>query len=409
MTTMEVTVADGRVESAGNGFVTGWAWIPATPEVRATIEVWVDGRIVASGVADQGGLGLEKVGIGDGHHGFTIALPEDLAGDRELAIAVRVAGVAQRLPMLNSWNLQEQDGAWADVRMVEDRKPPRPPMADDAPAIDAEPAAAALAGQSGWLFALPHGGDAVDKVAAALRQSAEELAALGIRYVVAIAPPKLAVYRDRLLHRGMPSTTAGRSLKRLARDSDVHEILDLHGVLADARHHGDVYLPRDEDWSALGALHVQRALVKRAGLPRLRPTPLAEARFAPRLELPAHALAELPIIGPAGDDAEPVIPDGVDASALQAQRVPAADHLEVDGLPAARVYERPGGDALPRVVLLGDPCIHAVVPWLAEVSSRLIIFSSSSPPMVPIELEFPDVVFHVLEERRIGAYAPTQT
>jgi hypothetical protein len=317
--------------------------------------------------------------------------------------------VAERLPMLNSWNLQE-DGPWADVRMVEDSKPPPPPpMADDAPASDPEPAAAALAGRSGWRFALPHGGRPLDEVAADLEGSAEALAALGIRYVVAIAPPKLAIYRDRLLHRGLPSTIAARALTRLARDSDLVEILDLHGTLADGRHHGEVFLPLDEDWSALGALHVQRALVKRAGVPGLRPTPLAEARFAPRLELPANALAELPVVGPVGDYGEPVIPDGIDASALQAQRFPAGEHLEVEGQPAARVYERPGGEALPRVVLVGDPCIHAVAPWLAEVSSRLIIFSSPSPPMVPIELEYPDVVFHVLEERRIGVYAPTQT
>ena len=409
MTTLEVAVADGRVESAGNGIVTGWAWIPATPEARATIHVWVDGRIVASGVADQGGLGLEKVGIGDGHHGFTIELPEELAVAKELAIAVRVSGATTRLPMLNNWNLQE-DGAWADVRMVEDTKPPPPqPIADDAPAVDPEPAEAALAGRAGWLFALPHGGPAVDAVAANLERHAEQLATLGIRYVVAVAPPKLAVYRDRVLHRGLPSMTAARALMRLARDSDLLEILDLQGTLADGRHHGDVFLPHDEDWSALGALHVQRALIKRAGIPRLRATPLAEARFAPQLELPPDALAALPIVGPVGDRAEPVIPDGIDASALQAQRIPAAEHLEVEGQPAARVYERPGGDDLPRVVLLGDPCIHAVVPWLAEVSSRLIVFSASSPPMVPIELEYPDVVFHVLEERRIGAYAPTQT
>jgi len=408
MTTLEVTVADGRVESASNGLVTGWAWIPAAPEVRASIDVWIDGRIVASGVADQGGLGLEKVGIGDGHHGFAIALPEELAVDKELAVAVRVSGVTERLPMLNSWNLQE-DGAWADVRMVEDyRPPPPPPMADDAPAADPEPAAAALAGHAGWLFALPHGGPAVEDVADDLEGSAEELAALGIRYVVAIAPPKLVIYRDRLLHRGLPSMTAARALKRLARDSDILEVLDLQETIADGRHHGDVFLPRDEAWSALGALHVQRALVKRAGLLRLSPTPLAEARFAPQLELPADALAALPVVGPAGDDAEPVIPDGIDASALQAQRFPAAEHLEVEGQPAARVYERPGGEDLPRVVLVGDPCIHALVPWLAEVSSRLIVFPSPVPPMVPIELENPDVVFHVLEERRIGVYAPPQ-
>lgn len=406
MTTLEITVADGRVESAGDGVVTGWAWCPAAPEARVRVDVWVDRQIVASGVADRHARGLAKVGIGDGHHAFEIALPEALAagGGRELAVAVRVAGVQERLTMLDGWS-SGGTGPWADVRMVIDNGPPPAlPIADDPPTAVPEPAKAALAGRGGWLFAQPgpEAGQAAPGVLAALEQTAQELAALGIRYVVAIAPAKLTVYRDRLLDRSVPTTTAMRSLERLARDSEFVEILDLTGALADGRHHGDVFLPRDEEWSAFGALHVQRALVKRAGLAQLRPTPLAEARFAPRLEPPADALARLPILGPAADDGEPVVPDGVDAHALLAQRVPAAEHLEAPGQPPARVYERAGGAKLPRAVLAGDLCIHAVVPWLAEVSSRLIVFSTPRLPMVPIELEFPDVVFHVLEERRLG-------
>ena len=406
MTTLEVTVADGRVESAGNGVITGWAWSPAEPKVRVRVDVWVDGRIVASGLADRPAPGLKKVGIGDGRHAFAIELPEELAReDRELAVAVRVAGVAERLTMLSGWN-DLGDGAWSGVLMAPDNAaPPAPPIADDAPPLAAEPAAAALVGLDGWLFAYPDGGagpTAVRDAAAALQRSAEELAALGIRYVVAVAPPKLTVYPDRLLHPDVPEVTAAGNLEWLTRDSDVFEILDLFGALSDARGHGDLFLPRDEAWSALGALHVQRALIKRAGLAALRPTPLAEARFARGLEPPAEGLAGLPIVGPEGDGSEPPVPDAVDAHALRAQRVPAAEHLEAEGGPAARVYERADAVDLPRAVLVGDPCIHAVVPWLAEVCSRLIVFGTPTPPMVPIELEFPDVVFHLLEERRLG-------
>ena len=406
MPTLEVTVADGRVESASNGVLTGWAWSPPAPGRRVRVDVYVGGRIVASGLADRHAPGLEKVGIGDGHHAFAIELPAELAEEEELAVAVRVAGIAERLSMLAGWSDQSA-GPWSAVRMIVDNEPPPPPpMADDAPSAGPDPAMLALAGREGWLFAHPdNAADAVplDEVAGRLLRTAEELSALGIRYVVAIAPLKLGVYPDRLLERpAAPPVDACRALERRARDSDVLEILDLRATLFDARRQGDLFLPRDEAWSALGALHVQRALVKRAGLPRLRPTRLAEARFTRSLEAPPDALAAVPVAGPAPDVA-PVVPNGIDASALRAERVPAAEHLDAEGQPPARVYERPQSDDLPRVVLLGDPCIHAIVPWLAEVSSRLIVFSTPHAPMVPIELEYPDVVFHVLERRRIAA------
>lgn len=404
---VELTVADGRVESAGDGVVTGWAWSPPAPDVRVRIVVWVNGRIAASGLADRPTPGLEKIGLPDDRHGFAIELPEELAGEHEeLAVAVRVAGVSERLSMVPGWN-EQADGAWAAARMVVDDRPaPTPPMADDAPPNPEEPATAALAGRDGWLFAHPRDGHPrteIDDVAADLQRSAEALAMLGIRYVVAIAPPKLAVYPDRVLHAAVPASGVARALQQLSRDSDVLEVLDLREVLADARRHGDLYLPRDERWSALGALHVQRALIKRAGLHGLRPTAFAEAAFAESLEPPLAALIGLPLVGPDGDNSEPSIPDGIDASAQRAQRVPAGEHLETEGLPEARVYENPGSEDLPRAVLVGDPCVHAVAPWLAEACSRLVVLSSASAPMVAIELEHPPVVFHLLEERRIGA------
>jgi len=40
--------------------------------------------------------------------------------------------------------------------------------------------------------------------------------------------------------------------------------------------------------------------------------------------------------------------------------------------------------------------IHALAPWLAETTSRLVVLSAARAPLVPIELEHPAVVFHVL-------------
>lgn len=405
MQSAEVTVADGRVESVRDGVVTGWAWSPPAPDVRVGILVWVDGRIAATGRADQHAPGLAEVGIGDGHHAFQIALPEELATQEEHAVAVRVAGVSERLSMLRGWN-EQGEGPWSATRLVADDRPePPPPLADDPAPSGAEPAAAAVTGRGGWRFAHGHGATTranLQEVARQLEGTASALAELGIRYVAALAPAKLVVYPDRVLRPAVAPTGAGQALTRLARDSDVLDVVDLTEVLSHARRYGDVHLPQDERWSALGGLHVQRALVKRAGVPGLRPTPLARARFAGTLEPPPADLAPLPVVGPSEDGVEPEAPLGIDPATLRSQRVPAASHLDADGHVAPRVYERADAGDLPRAVLVGDPSAQALAPWLAEVTSRLVVFAQPEAPLVPIELEHPAVVFHVLEERRIG-------
>src|SRR4051794_32536025 len=114
MATREMKVVDGRVEAALGGVVTGWAWNPADPEDRVTVTIWVNGRPVASGVADQHAPGLADVGIGDGEHAFAIALPETLTQERELRVAVRVDGAAGTLPLLEQWSHTGDEEPWAD-------------------------------------------------------------------------------------------------------------------------------------------------------------------------------------------------------------------------------------------------------------------------------------------------------
>ncbi|MCW3062972.1 MAG: hypothetical protein JWN32_144, partial [Solirubrobacterales bacterium] len=282
MATVESKVADGRVEESLGGVVTGWAWNPADNEDRVTVTVWVNGRPVGSDVADSEAPGLAKAGIGDGRHAFAVQLPEALLAEQPLHVAVRVEGATGRLRMLDDWTRTGSDGPWAGAELVEHTGPlGANPIADDAPPPVRDPATTALTGSDGWLFGLSET-DAdrlttLRRVADELQESATLLDQLGIRYVVAIAPPKLAVHPERAT---MPTAGVPRcapELEALARDDDSLEIFDLLPVLLDARRHGPLYLPREETLSALGAFHVQRALIKRAGPvgPGLRALPIS--------------------------------------------------------------------------------------------------------------------------------------
>lgn len=72
---------EGRVESVSpQGRIEGWAWAPAEPARRLTIEVWQGLTRVASAVADQTRPDIARQGIGDGGYGFAIDLQPLLRG-----------------------------------------------------------------------------------------------------------------------------------------------------------------------------------------------------------------------------------------------------------------------------------------------------------------------------------------
>ena len=297
-----------------------------------------------------------------------------------------------------------------------------------APAPDGPSASLAVAGDDGWLFGLgeedverlgrsraPARAPALDGLADALEETARALHDLGVRHVVAVAPTKLAVHRD-LAPRGL-ARTVGRwnapALTRLARDRQHLDVLDLLPALRDATEHGPLFHARDEGMNARGAFFAQRALLKHSGLGRegLLPLPLERAAFAPTPVRPS-GLEVVPVVefadGRLVPRALPPAPEAEDAAGapeaatLKALRMPAAAHLEIDGLPAPRVYENADADGVPRVVALGHPVVHAVAPWIAEAASRLVVLSTAVAPLEQIELELPHVVLHVLEERLLG-------
>lgn len=68
----------GFLEKVGPVYANGWLWDPTRPEEPINFALISDGLVVFKGVADTYREDLEDAGIGDGQHGFSVALPEFL-------------------------------------------------------------------------------------------------------------------------------------------------------------------------------------------------------------------------------------------------------------------------------------------------------------------------------------------
>jgi hypothetical protein len=78
----------GAYDLPGDGCVTGWAQAESQPGMALTIAVKINGRWAAYGLANRYRQDLRDAGIGDGCHGFTLALPEGATGPIEVCHAL---------------------------------------------------------------------------------------------------------------------------------------------------------------------------------------------------------------------------------------------------------------------------------------------------------------------------------
>ncbi len=83
----------GHLDTWDGGFVAGWAFDPSNPKARLTIEVLLDGAIVATAVADEYRSDLAPAGVGDGKHAFHIPFPAAFADAKTRTLDVRVKGM----------------------------------------------------------------------------------------------------------------------------------------------------------------------------------------------------------------------------------------------------------------------------------------------------------------------------
>jgi hypothetical protein len=65
----------GRIESAQDGRITGWAQNVAYPDASVCLDILLDGRLLGRTLANRHRADLEALGIGDGKHAFEFRLP----------------------------------------------------------------------------------------------------------------------------------------------------------------------------------------------------------------------------------------------------------------------------------------------------------------------------------------------
>jgi hypothetical protein len=121
---------DGRVESAQDGQVVGWAWRKGESE-PVEIEVLVDGEAVATVTARAKRGALRRAGIGTGRHGFVVELPDELADEGQRKLDVFVLPDRVPLPGAAGFRGDSTAGAWQSTRFtIANQKAP--------PAVEAE-------------------------------------------------------------------------------------------------------------------------------------------------------------------------------------------------------------------------------------------------------------------------------
>jgi hypothetical protein len=405
---------EGALQGVGNGVALGWVADRSDLEARVPVSLVIDGEIIAEGIADTARPDLLAQGLGDGAHGFLLALPDRLQTSGRRNVVVLAGPEQTPIPAASSfWQQPSRDGSWSDVVFT-----PGGTLSADVPPppADVEERRAVMA--AGWLLCLdeedgraaPDDGE-LERLVAMLRANAQRCAALGIVYIPALIPRK----RDVIAPTPSPTRAWVTRLEAKLRDVDEVELLDLLGALRDgSASHGGAYHRTDADWNDRGAFYVARALLKAAHqrVPALAPPALDEMCLrvvpeylgtlaqAPKLELTGGELR------PCERAVEAELGVAIDPSALRALRMPIEQALAQSGAVHVRVYAAPDQDGEARLALVGDTAALALVPWLAEHTSRTTFFWTQELPMTQLEIELPRVVLHLLRETNLLGETP---
>jgi hypothetical protein len=420
---------DGILQGVGNGTVLGWAADRAAPDVRVPVSLVVDGEVVAEAVADTPRPDLAEMDLGDGAHGFLIALPERLQQPARRRIVALVGPELVAIRAAPSfWQKASADSQWSDVVFE-----PGGALSAPVPGTPEHAPTAALVDDGGWLYDMREEEHAemqpsaseLERLVAMLVANAQRCGELGIGYIPALVPRKRDVVAGLLAGTAASDRgeqTCGRpplasALMRRLRDVDGVELVDLLSVLCDACVHGAPYHRTDAGWNDRGAFFVARALLKEAHkhAPALHPPTLADLHvrevpgyrgdLADVAKLERVSAAELAASSTAVGTAAPSalqlaaeIGVTIDPAPLQALRMPVESHL-ADAAPIhLRVYAAPTQDEDARLAVVGDAAALSLVPWLAERTSRTTFFWASELPLVQLELELPRVVVQLLRE-----------
>jgi len=86
------TTARGSLDGPIYGTARGWAFDPENPDKRVAVELTVDGKHFENVVASIYRDDLEKAGMSDGAHSFSVTLPREYMDGKMHVVAARIAG-----------------------------------------------------------------------------------------------------------------------------------------------------------------------------------------------------------------------------------------------------------------------------------------------------------------------------
>jgi autotransporter passenger strand-loop-strand repeat protein len=88
---------EGFVDQADTEIIRGWAWLPAHPGAKVSLEVVIDGKLVSELVANRYRADLQAAGYGDGYYSFELRLPRPLSPFSRHEVIVRRAADGEPL------------------------------------------------------------------------------------------------------------------------------------------------------------------------------------------------------------------------------------------------------------------------------------------------------------------------
>jgi alginate O-acetyltransferase complex protein AlgJ len=284
------------------------------------------------------------------------------------------------------------------------------------------PATNVLIGRDDWLYFLGEDGRSLDRhyrgmlpisdaeiaaVVTELRRRQQFLAALGVAYVVAIAPEKYTIYPEHLpswIVRTDKPTPLERLTAAISADGSVR-FVDLQALLATAKLNKRVYYMTDSHWNMQGAAVAYGAIMQEIerGLPRGRLTTIAPAALPPYVagvDMFSGDLARFVGLPPSyrEPDVAPLSKVLMDPSGRCGRRIDAGTDEGFE------IYacDRPG---LPRAVMYRDSMAIPLIPLLSENFSRIVYVSARRLDPALIVREKPDVVIEEMVERSLHAPA----
>ena len=281
--------------------------------------------------------------------------------------------------------------------------------------VGVSPSTTVLLGRDGWWFyaddgamedivsARPMRADAIERWAATLADNRAWLAERGISYLFVLAPDKHVVYPEFLPSSVRPlGPWRGDQFVREMRARTEVDILHLKDALVAQKARERVYHLTDTHWNARGAFHAYMAIMEWL------------AQVEPPVDVPRRDEFEFFEVERRGHDLPRML--GIEAltSEVTLEVAPHAPRR-------ARVVEPAGASldaevgrlvtvhpdtTLPRLVIVRDSYMSAVIPFLAEQCSRCVfLWEKDLDPQV-ILAERPDAVIHQMVGRRLQTYLP---